>query len=66
METATDAIEDLQGVAERLTSAVDIIARKLIQRTEEAAELQKSAQAKDVRAVKRLIGRAASDLDEYE
>lgn len=64
-ERATDAFETAAGVLNKMTAVVSELGEKMQERTKEINLVRSSGSAPDLKAVKRISGKAANDLDVY-
>ena len=65
VEQAHDAFGKLTELAGRMTAAIEEVGQKIAQRAKEIADLHPELGSYDVKAAKRIAGRAAADLTEY-
>jgi len=65
LEQAEDGMAKLTELANRMENAIDELGKKMVQRTSEINALSTKSGSSHMKAVKRIAGVAASDLDDY-
>ncbi|MBK8260000.1 MAG: DUF4062 domain-containing protein [Nannocystis sp.] len=65
MERFEDEFETLMGIMERISSATVDIGEEMTERATEITEFSAGPDAKDRKAAKRIIAKAAADMDQF-
>ena len=64
-EYVEDEFSSLADISNRIADATEEVGTKISQRTDEIEEFNRSSNSKERNTAKRIIGRAAADMDQY-